>query len=458
MYRSTNPATGLIEAEFPTLTPEQIAQAAEQSSTAYKSWQEVPVNRRAEIILNVANIVEGRAEELSEIITREMGKPISQSRGEISIVASICRYYGDNAQELLADEKLNPASGDHAIVRTSPIGPILGIMPWNFPFYQVARFAIPNLLLGNTILLKHASNCPQAAIAFDEILHEAGVPADAYINLLASSHDIDDLIASPHVQGVSLTGSEKAGAAVAAQAGKHLKKVVLELGGSDPLIVLDSEKLSSTVKLALRGRFANAGQACVSSKRMIVLDHVFDEFSAAFSTAASSITPGDPMDASTFLGPLYSAEAREEIMEIVNDALDRGAELLVGGESVGDSDAFMSPVVLTGVTPEMRAFREEIFGPVAVLHRARDTEHAIELANDSDFGLGAAIFGSNAAEANAVADRLEAGMVVINGIAGTQADLPFGGIKRSGIGRELGQYGIDEFSNKKLIRVPAPAV
>lgn len=455
MYRSTNPATGLIEAEFPTLTSEEIAAAAERSSLAYRSWQTSPVQGRAATILKAAAIFEERVNELAEIITREMGKPISQAKGEIKLVASICRYYGDNALELLADEKLNPASGDSAVVRTSPIGPILGVMPWNFPFYQVARFAIPNLLLGNTILIKHASNCPQAAIAFENILHEAGIPTDAYINLLASSRDMDALIASPHVQGVSLTGSERAGAAVAAQAGKHLKKVVLELGGSDPLVVLDAENLPTTVELALRGRFSNAGQACVASKRFIIVDDVFDEFSKAFVSAVSLIVPGDPMDPATFLGPLYAADAKSEILEIVEDALSLGAELLVGQNPPSHPAAFMNPMVLAAVTPQMRAFREEIFGPVAVLHRARDAEHAIELANDSDYGLGAAVFSSDPALANAVADRLDAGMVVINGIAGSQADLPFGGIKRSGIGRELGQYGVDEFSNKKLIRTPA---
>lgn len=455
MYRSINPATGCVEAEFSVLTPGEIAAAALSSASAYKTWRLSTLRSRAEVILKAGVMFEERAEQLAEIITREMGKPISQSKGEIAIVASICRYYGDNAMELLADEELSPASGDRAIVRTSPIGPLLGVMPWNFPFYQVARFAIPNLLLGNTILLKHASNCPRAAIAFEGIMHEAGVPADAYINLLASSADMDALIASPHVQGVSLTGSEKAGAAVAAQAGRHLKKVVLELGGSDPLVVLDSVNLASTVQLAVRGRFANAGQACVSSKRLIIVDDVFDEFATAFSAAVAAVEPGDPMDASTFIGPLYAADAKSEILQIVDDALAHGAELLVGADAAREPDAYLKPMVLAGVTTEMRAFREEIFGPVAVLHRARDAEHAIELANDSDYGLGAVVFGSDPDLANAVADGLEAGMVVINGIAGSQADLPFGGIKRSGMGRELGKYGVEEFSNKKLIRTPA---
>ncbi|PQZ94754.1 succinate-semialdehyde dehydrogenase [Arthrobacter sp. MYb227] len=455
MYRSTNPATGIVEAEFPTLSREEIVGAAEKSALAYRSWQRVSLQDRAQTLLRAAAAFEERADEFAEIITREMGKPISQSKGELFLVASICRYYGENAHELLADEKLNPASGDTALVRTSPIGPVLGIMPWNFPFYQVARFAIPNLLLGNTILLKHASNCPQSALAFEQVLHAAGVPTDAYINLLASSRDIAALIASPHVQGVSLTGSEKAGAAVAEEAGKHLKKVVLELGGSDPLLVLDGENLARTVKSALRGRFANAGQACIASKRIIVLDETYEEFSESFAQAVSSMTYGDPLDPTTFLGPLYSADAKTEILEVVQDALNQGAELLVGQHSVQDPHAFMAPMVLVGVTPGMRAFREEIFGPVAVLLRAEDTEHAIELANDSDYGLGAAVFSSDTEQANAVADRLEAGMVVINGVAGSQADLPFGGTKRSGFGRELGAYGIDEFSNKKLIRIPA---
>ncbi|MFJ2350648.1 MULTISPECIES: aldehyde dehydrogenase family protein [unclassified Glutamicibacter] len=284
---------------------------------------------------------------------------------------------------------------------------------------------------------------------------EAGIPEDAYINLLASSKDIDALIASRHVQGVSLTGSENAGAAVAAQAGKHLKKVVLELGGSDPLLVLDNGNLPLSVKAAVTGRFANAGQACISSKRLIVLDEAYDEFADSLAQAVSGIACGDPMDPKTFLGPLYSAAAKEEILDIVDDALAQGAQLLVGSATERTGDAFMEPMVLTGVTPQMRAFHEEIFGPVAVLLRAQDTDHAVDLANDSPYGLGATVFSTDLDQAHAVADQLEAGMVVINGMAGSQPDLPFGGTKRSGFGRELGAAGIMEFANKKLIRTPA---
>ncbi|RBM01965.1 succinate-semialdehyde dehydrogenase [Glutamicibacter soli] len=455
MYRSTNPMTGLVEAEFPLLTADEIAQAAQRSAQAYVQWQAVPRAERADAVLRIAAIFESRRDEFAKLITAEMGKPISQARGEIALVASICRYYGGNAETLLADEVLDPASGDSAVVRTSAIGPVLGVMPWNFPFYQVARFAIPNLLLGNTILLKHASNCPQSALAFERVVHGAGVPADAYINLLASSKDIDALVASPHVQGVSLTGSEKAGASVASQAGKHLKKVVLELGGSDPLLVLDSGILEHSVKAAVLGRFANAGQACISAKRLIVLDEAYEDFSTSFAQAVSNISFGDPTDPATFMGPLYSASAKDEILEVVDDALAQGAELLVGTASARTDDAFLEPMVLVGVTEQMRAFHEEIFGPVAVLLRARDADHAVELANSSVYGLGATVFSSDTAQANAVADRLEAGMVVINGMAGSQADLPFGGTKRSGFGRELGSAGIAEFSNKKLIRTPA---
>lgn len=455
MYRSTNPVTGLAEAEFPLLTPEDIAQAAERSATTYAQWKAANLATRAAAILRMAELFEARRDEFARLITLEMGKPIAQARGEISLVASISRYYAENAEELLSDEALDPKSGDTAVVRTSPIGPVLGVMPWNFPFYQVARFAIPNLLLGNTVLLKHASNCPQSALAFERVAHEAGIPEDAYINLLASSKDIDALIASRHVQGVSLTGSENAGAAVAAQAGKHLKKVVLELGGSDPLLVLDNGNLPLSVKAAVTGRFANAGQACISSKRLIVLDEAYDEFADSLAQAVSGIACGDPMDPKTFLGPLYSAAAKEEILDIVDDALAQGAQLLVGSATERTGDAFMEPMVLTGVTPQMRAFHEEIFGPVAVLLRAQDTDHAVDLANDSPYGLGATVFSTDLDQAHAVADQLEAGMVVINGMAGSQPDLPFGGTKRSGFGRELGAAGIMEFANKKLIRIPA---
>lgn len=455
MYRSTNPATGVVEAEFPTLTPQEIADAAERSAQVYPAWRATPLATRAQAMSRLADIFEARSEQYAQIITQEMGKPITQAKGELKTVAAICRYYADNAEELLADEVLDPASGDHAVVRTTPIGPILGIMPWNFPFYQVARLAVPNLLLGNTILLKHASNCPLSAQAFEAAVQESGVPTDAYINLLAKSRDIEALIASPHVQGVSLTGSERAGASVASQAGENLKKVVLELGGSDPLLVLDSEDLDSSVTAALFGRFSNAGQACISAKRLIVLDDVYDEFSTAYAQAVSQMSYGDPTDPETFMGPLYSAEAKDELHEILDDALEQGAELLVGADVQRDDTAFMAPMVLTKVTPEMRAFRDEIFGPIAVLLRARDADHAVELANDSDLGLGATIFGADSTLVNDIADRLDTGMVVINGRPGGQPNLPFGGTKRSGFGRELGAAGIAEFSNKKLIRTPA---
>jgi len=328
-------------------------------------------------------------------------------------------------------------------------------MPWNYPYYQVARFAGPNLLLGNTIILKHASNCPESALAQEQIFRDAGLPDGAYINLFVESRDIETIIADPRVQGVSLTGSEKAGAAVAQAAGRALKKVVLELGGSDPFIVLDDVNLDETIAAAASGRMSNAGQACTAAKRFIVLDSVYDRFVEGFAAKLQTYTVGDPLDPETKLGPLSSLGAVEELIEQVDDAVANGATRVMGGHRVGDVGFFMAPTLLTNVTPAARAFSEELFGPVAVVYRVADKDEAIALANGSEFGLSGAVFGANPEDTRYVADRLESGMVYINENTDSHVDLPFGGVKKSGFGRELGHFGLDEFVNKKLIRTAA---
>ena len=453
-YKTTNPVTGIVEREFVSLSPAEIAAAIGRADDAFASWRTVGVPERAAILQRVAEIYRAREKELARIIATEMGKPVRQGMGEIGLVADIYEYYTTLGPGLLSDEDMNPARGGAAVVRSTPLGVLLGVMPWNYPYYQVARFAAPNLLLGNTILLKHASNCPQAALVQEEIFHEAGLPDGAYINLFADSSEIEGIIADPRVRGVSLTGSERAGMAVAEAAGRSLKKFVLELGGSDPFIVLDVDDLEATIDAAVAGRMSNAGQACTAAKRFIIIDKHYDDFVAGFTNRVAQMIPGDPQQLDTRFGPLSSLAGVTELIAQVQDATDQGAVLHTGGHRVGDRGSFMAASVLTGVTPQMRAFSEELFGPVAVIYKVADAAEAIALANTSSFGLGSAVFASDVDAAYAVADALDVGMVFINENTDSHVDLPFGGTKRSGVGRELGRFALDEFVNKKLIRTP----
>ena len=455
-YKSVNPATGETLREFPEATDAEIGQAVTAAHAAYAQWRAEPVQARSKVIARVAELYRERADELAALIALEMGKPLREAKGEVALSANIYEYYATEGPGFMADEQLDPKGGGTAVVRTLPVGVLLGIMPWNYPYYQVARFAGPNLMLGNTVLLKHANNCPQSALAMARIFADAGVPEGAYTNLFATNGQAADIIADPRVQGVSLTGSERAGAAVAEVAGRNLKKYVLELGGSDPFIVLDSQDLDATVKAAVAGRMGNAGQACNAAKRFIVMDNLYEEFVEKFTARMAAMEPGDPLDPATRFGPLSSQAAADGLVEQIRDAVDRGATLRTGGGHIDGPGAFVQPTVLTDVTPDMRAFSEELFGPAAVIYKVSSADEAVELANNSPFGLGGTVFSADEERAMEVADRLESGMVWINGTAGTQPDLPFGGVKRSGVGRELGRYGMDEFVNKKLIRTPAP--
>lgn len=454
-YATINPATGETLKKFDTATDQEIKDAVQRSAKEYSSWRNVPVAERAQLMHKMAELYRERQDELAAILTEEMGKPAAQAAGEVQIVAAIYDYYADNAEEFMKGRSLTPSTGGEARVVLDSTGVLLGIMPWNFPYYQVARFAAPNVMLGNTILLKHAGNVPQSALVQEELFHEAGFPEDVYINVFASSDQIAEIIIpDPAVQGVSLTGSERAGASVAATAGKNLKKVVLELGGSDPFIVLDDKNVERTVKQAVGGRMLNNGQACTNAKRFIVLEDAYETFVENFAQAVQGITPSDPTDEKTFLGPLCTVSARDEIMEQVQDAVDKGATVLAGGKKLDKPGAWMEATLLADVTPEMRAYAEEIFGPVAVVYKVKDVDEAIELANSSPFGLGGSVFGADEAEALEVAKRVDSGMVFVNEVTGTAPDLPFGGVKRSGVGRELGPFGIEEFANKKLLHTP----
>lgn len=444
MYAVVDPATGDVVKEYPTATDEQIDAALSAAAEAHRTWSKsTTVAQRAELIRKVAALHNERKDELAKIIQREMGKPLDQSVGEVEFSAAIYEFYADNAEKFLADEPIDLLEGDgSALIRRSSIGVLLGIMPWNYPYYQVARFAGPNLVLGNTIVLKHAPQCPESAAALQQIFDDAGYPKGAYVNVYATNEQIADAIADPRVQGVSLTGSERAGAAVAEIAGRNLKKVVLELGGSDPFILLSSDDLDATVEAAVDGRFENTGQACNAAKRIIVAESVYDEFLDKFTAKVLAKAEG--------LAPLSSVAAAERLDEQVKRAVDAGASLTSEGQRNG---AFFPPGVLTGLSPDSPAAKEELFGPVATVYKVSSEEEAVELANDTPFGLGSYVFTTDAEQAKRVADKIDAGMVFVNAVGAEGAELPFGGVKRSGFGRELGRFGIDEFVNKKLIRI-----
>ena len=457
MYQVVNPATGKVESEYPTATDAEVSDVLERAERGYTSWRRTPMDERAAILRRVSQLYRDRSTELAAIITREMGKVTKAAQGELQFVAAIYEYYADNGAALLEDQPLASHLPGTARVRKTPIGALLGIMPWNYPYYQVARFAAPNLMIGNTIILKHAPQCPESALAMEQLFRDAGLPDDAYINIFASNEQVAAMVADPRIAGVSVTGSERAGSAVAAVAGQNLKKVVLELGGSDPFIVLDGADLPKVARTAAAARMENGGQACNASKRMIVADGVYDDFLREFTAAMSSYVTGDPTDPATSYGPLSSEQAARNLMTQIDDAVSKGATVVLGGHRIDGPGAFVEPTVLSGVTPDMRAYREELFGPAAVVYRVADADEAVELANSSAFGLGGAVFCSDAKLAEEVADRLDVGMAWVNSAELGGPELPFGGTKRSGVGRELGPLGIDEFVNKKLIHTPPAA-
>ena len=451
-YAVVDPATGETLKTYDTISDDALKDAIARAHAAHVAWgRETTVEERAAIIRRVGELHNERQQELGEIIVREMGKPIEQAVGEVEFSAAIYEFYADNAEKLLADEPIELLDGEgSAFVRRSSVGVLLGIMPWNYPYYQVARFAGPNLVAGNTILLKHAPQCPESSAVMEQIFHEAGVPQDAYINIYATNEQIADVIADPRVQGVSLTGSGRAGAAVAELAGRHLKKVVLELGGSDPFLVLQNEDLDAVVEAAVGGRLENTGQACNAAKRFIVLEDHYDAFVDKFTKALTEVEPGDPKSEGTTIGPLSSTGAADRLEGQVKEALDNGAKLVAGGGREGN---FFKTAVLTDITPENPAYTEEFFGPVAQVYKVGSEEEAVRLANDTPYGLGSYVYTSDQEQALRVADQIEAGMVFINAVGAEGVELPFGGVKASGFGRELGRFGADEFVNKKLIRV-----
>ena len=448
-YAVVNPATGETVAAYDTFTDARIEDAVARAASAAVTWAATAPADRAAVIRRIAELHRERKDELGAIIVKEMGKPIAAAVGEVEFAADIIEFYADNIDRITADQPIDIAGDGTAIIRRAPLGPLLGIMPWNFPAYQVARFAGPNLAIGNTIILKHAPQCPESSAMLEAIYEDAGLPDGAYVNVYATNDQAATIIADVRVHGVSVTGSERAGAAVAEVAGRNLKKVALELGGSDPFIVLSADDLDAVVQNAVDARLDNNGQSCNGAKRFIVVDDLYEEFTSKFVAALAAVDAEDPTEEDTVLGPLASLAAAERLQEQVDRAVEQGATLLTGGTREG---AFFAPTVLADVTPDMDAYREELFGPAAVVYRAADEDAALEIANGTPFGLGSYVFTTDAEQAERVADRIEAGMVYVNLVLADSPELPFGGVKRSGTSRELGLLAADEFVNKKLIR------
>jgi succinate-semialdehyde dehydrogenase/glutarate-semialdehyde dehydrogenase len=450
--QTTNPTTNKVVKSFDEMTDKQIDDAIAQSSKTSQDWKKTSYPERAAVLTKVASLMREKKTALATLITLEMGKIFSQAEGEVELSANILDYYAKNGESFLADKKLEPELGE-AIIRSSPIGVLLGVQPWNFPFYQVARFIAPNIMVGNTILLKHASMVPQCAIAIQDLFIEAKAPTGLYTNMLMSGRRASAIVSDKRIKGVSLTGSEAAGASLAAEAGKNLKKSVLELGGNDAFIVLEDADIDKAVAWAVIGRMNNNGESCIASKRIIAVEAIADEFIEKFTAKLAQMKVGDPMDPNTELGPLSSEEALLHLLDQVERAVAAGATVLLGGNRIDSPGAFMEPTILTDLNPENPAYHEELFGPVSSFYRVKDEAAAIVLANDSDFGLGGSVFTPDIERGKRIADQIDSGMVFINHPTWTQADLPFGGTKGSGYGRELSEIGIHEFVNKKLIRV-----
>ncbi|MFD5376223.1 NAD-dependent succinate-semialdehyde dehydrogenase [Streptomyces griseoincarnatus] len=448
---TVNPYTGERVREFPALSAEDVGRAIDAAHAGFPDWRARSTADRGALVQRAGRLMRERKEELAHLLTLEVGKLIDSSRAEVDLASDILAYYGEHGPELLEERPL-PVPDGKAVLVNEPLGVLLGVMPWNFPLYQVVRLAGPNLVLGNTILLKHASSCPQSALALEQLFTDAGVPPGVYTNLFVRGRDVGKIIDDSRVQGASLTGSERAGVSLGEIAGRNVKKSVLELGGSDPFVVLDGHNLERTVHAAFLGRMGNTGQCCVAAKRFIVLADVYDAFVTGLRDRMSEVRPGDPVDPATTLGPLSSEAAADLLMEQVRDAVDKGATVVLGGGRPDLPGAFVEPTLLTDVTPDMRAYREELFGPVATVYRVADEDEAVTLANTSPYGLGGAVFSADPERARGVADRLEAGMVWINHPTASRPELPFGGVKRSGYGRELGDVGIVEFANRKLVR------
>jgi succinate-semialdehyde dehydrogenase/glutarate-semialdehyde dehydrogenase len=456
MIASVNPATGETLRTFDPLTDAQIDEKIARADAAWRAYRRTSFDDRVRWLAAAAGILEAEKDRFGRIMTLEMGKPIAAARAEAAKCATACRFYMEHGERLLADEPLDvssPAGAGRSFIRYQPIGPVLAVMPWNFPFWQVFRFAAPALMAGNAGLLKHASNVPQCALAIEEIILRAGFPAGIFQTLLIGSAQVGRVIDDARVKAATLTGSEPAGAWLAGQAGKQLKKTVLELGGSDPFIVMPGADLERAVKTAVEARTVNNGQSCIAAKRFIVDGRIADEFQRRFVAGMEELRVGDPMVEATQLGPLATADILEGLDDQVRRSVAAGARVLTGGSRLERPGNYYAPTVLADVPERAPAYREELFGPVAALFRVSGMDEAIRLANDTDFGLGASAWTSDQTEQRRFIDEIEAGMVFINGMVASDARMPFGGVKRSGYGRELSAAGIREFVNVKTVRI-----
>ena len=450
---SRNPATGELIEEHEPHDTDDIDAALGRATAAFDDWSEQPTVDRQTLLEATASLLEERVDQYAELMTREMGKPIEQARAEVHKCAWVCEYYAETAEQHLQDEVVESDPDARTLVSYEPLGPILAIMPWNFPFWQAFRFIAPNLAAGNVGLLKHASNVPGCALAIEAVLEDAGMPEGVFQTLLISSSEVDSIIEDDRLAGVTLTGSEGAGRAVGRTAGQQLKPSVLELGGSDPFVVLDDAPIEATAERGAFARLQNTGQSCIAAKRFIVHDAIYDEFVDAFVAEVEALTVGDPIDEDTDIGPMARPDLREDLDDQIERTLDTGAELLTGGEPVDGEGAYYQPTVLTEVPSDSAAATEETFGPVASVTRVSDEQEAIEVANDTEFGLGASVWTSDLDRGEAFARRFEAGLCFVNELVKSDPRLPFGGVKNSGYGRELSRHGIREFVNAKTIWV-----
>ena len=452
-YETVNPFTEKRVKSFHQHTDAELEACIRRAHEAFQGdWRQRSFASRRTILKKAASILRERQDDFAGLITLEMGKLIGEAQGEVQLSAGILDYYADHAAEFLAPRRLT-VDGGEAVIESEPLGVLLCIEPWNFPYYQLARVAGPQLMAGNTLLAKHAPSVPQCALAFEQLFREAGAPPGVYTNVFLSNEQAAAAIADPRIRGVALTGSERAGAAVASEAGRALKKIVLELGGSDAFIVLDDADLETAVKEGVWGRMQNTGQCCLGSKRFILHEKIADAFLARFTEELKKLVPGDPMDPKTTLGPLCSAGALDLVLKQIKTAVDHGAKVLLGGKRLDRTGYFLEPTILTDVRPGNPVYYQEFFAPVAIIFRVRDENEAIQLANDSPFGLGGAVITRDVERGKRVARRIETGMVFINQCSWSAPELPFGGVKNSGYGRELSELGINEFVNKKLIRV-----
>jgi succinate-semialdehyde dehydrogenase/glutarate-semialdehyde dehydrogenase len=455
-YQSVNPFSGEVLRTFDQHTDQQMEQMLARADESFREqWSKKPIRERAKVIGKAATLMLDQREKFARLATIEMGKRIAESRGEVELSASILKYYADNAEEFLAPRPLKPSSGE-AYIEYSPLGVLIGVQPWNYPYYQLARFAAPHLMSGNVMLVKHAPGVPQCAVAFEQLFADAGAPAGAYTNVFLSNDQVAKLIDDPRTRGVALTGSERAGESLASRAGKNLKKSTMELGGSDAFIVLEDYGLEDAVKMAVVGRIGNAGQTCIGAKRFIFVGPRLNQFLTMFRAALESLKIGDPFDENTTLGPLSSEAALTLLLQQVDEAVAHGAKILTGGKRVNRKGSFMQPTILTNIASDNPAYRQEFFGPVALVFPARDADEAVAIANDSPYGLGGSVYTKDIEVGKHVASKIDTGMVFINYPSVSTADLPFGGIKRSGYGKELSDLGIQEFVNQKLIYATEP--